>query len=159
MKVLLRHSGQMAFLAKADSNHWLPLDTGPVSGGSNGATSPIELLVIAAAGCVSMDVIFILGKGRHEFSKFDLEVEAARAENHPRRLISLHFHAQVEGPALSSDAVSKALTLSLTKYCSVSLSLDRSITFKASCTVNGVPSEAWNIERNPDIYAQSGLQR
>lgn len=152
MKVLLRHCGQMAFMAKADSNHWLPIDAGPVSGGSNGANSPIELLVLASGGCVSMDVAFILGKGKHEFNKFDLEVEATRAETHPRRLTSIHFHALISGENLPADAVVKALTLSLSKYCSVSLSLDRSITFRASCTVNGVPLEAWNIERNEAIY-------
>ncbi len=152
MKAVLRHTGQMAFLAKADSNHWIPVDAGPVSGGSNGANSPIEMLVLAAGGCVSMDIVFILGKSRHEFTKFDLEVEATRAETHPRRVTSLHFHAQIEGPNLPEDAVMKAMNLSLTKYCSVSLSLDRSIVFHASCTVNGVPHEAWTIERNAAIY-------
>lgn len=152
MKVVLRHTGQMAFLAKADSNHWIPVDTGPVSGGSNGANSPIELLVIAAGGCVSMDIVYILGKARQEFTKFDLELIATRAESHPRRLTSLHFHAQIDGPNLTEDAVIKAMNLSLTKYCSVSLSLDRSIDFHASCTINGLPHEAWTIERNAAIY-------
>lgn len=99
-----------------------------------------------------MDIVFILGKGRHEFTKFDMELEATRAETHPRRLTSLHFHVQIEGPNLSEEAVMKAVNLSLTKYCSVSLSLDRSILFRASCTVNGVPHEEWTIERDAAIY-------
>jgi putative redox protein len=152
LKVLLRHAGQMAFMAKADSNHWVPVDTGPVSGGTNGSSSPIELLVIACGGCVSMDMVFILGKSRKEFTRFEMEVEATRAETHPRRVTSLHFHAQLDGPQLTADAVEKALTLSLTKYCSVSLSLDRSVKFKASYTVNGVPGQEWTVERNLEIY-------
>ncbi|MBK6765760.1 MAG: OsmC family protein [bacterium] len=152
MKALLRHTGQMAFLAKADSNHWVPVDAGPPSGGGNAATAPIELLVIAAGGCVSMDMVHIFGKSRKPFTRFDMEVEATRAETHPRRLLSLHFHAQVEGPEMTPDAIEKAINLSLTKYCSVSLSLDRAVTFHASYTCNGVPGQEWQVERNMELY-------
>lgn len=151
--MLLRHTGQMAFLAKADSNHWVPVDSGPKSGGENGASAPIEMLVMACGGCVSMDVVFILGKSRKEFSRFEIEVEATRAELHPRRVTGLHFHIKADGQNLTTNDVEKAVNLSLTKYCGVSLSLDRSVKFKASCTVNGIPSQEWNIERNPEMYA------
>ncbi len=150
--MLLRHTGQMAFLAKADSNHWVPFDAGPVSGGTNGANSPFEALVLACGGCVSMDMVFILGKSRKTFTRFDMEVQATRAETHPRRLTSLHFHAQLDGQDLTPDSVEKALTLSLTKYCAVSLSLDRSVPFTASFTINGVPGAEWSVERNPSLY-------
>lgn len=153
MKALLRHNGPMAFLAKADSNHWLPIDAGPASGGSNAASSPIELLAIAAAGCVSMDVVHIIGKTRKEFSRFDMEVEADRAETHPRRILSLHFHAQIDGTELTAAEIERALNLSLTKYCSVTLSLDRSVELFASFTLNGVPGQEWQVERNEAIYA------
>lgn len=154
MKALLRHNGQMAFLAKADSNHWLPVDAGPVSGGTNGASSPIELLIIASAGCVSMDVVYILGKARKTFSRFDMEIEATRAETHPRRILSLHFHVQIDGDEIATVDIEKALNLSLSKYCSVTLSLDRSVTIQASYTLNGVPGIEWVVERNLEIYSR-----
>lgn len=153
MKALLRHTGQMAFIAKADSNHWVPVDTGPVSGGGNAASSPIEMLVIAAGGCVSMDMVFIFNKSRKECTRFEMEIEATRAETHPRRILSLHFHVQVEGPDMTPDVIEKALNLSLTKYCSVTLSLDRSVVLRASYTCNGVPGQEWTVERNAEIYA------
>ncbi len=152
MKIVLKHTGQMAFLAKADSNHWVPVDAGPVSGGGNGASAPIEMLVIAAGGCVSMDMAFIFGKSRKPFTRFEMEVEATRAETHPRRITSLHFHAQVEGPEMTPDMIEKALNLSLTKYCSVTLSLDRSVILRASYTCNGQPGVEWEVGRNAEIY-------
>ena len=81
-----------------------------------------------------------------------MEVEATRAETHPRRILSLHFHAQIDGPELTSADVEKALNLSLAKYCSVTLSLDRSVTLFASFTLNGVPGDEWSVDRNSAIY-------
>ncbi|MCB9367027.1 MAG: OsmC family protein [Calditrichaeota bacterium] len=153
MKAELRHTGQMAFVAKANSNHWVPVDAGPLSGGGNAATAPIELLAIAAGGCVSMDMIFIFGKSRKAFTRFEMEVEATRAETYPKRILSLHFHAQVEGEDMTPDTIEKAFTLSLTKYCAVSLSLDRSVKFFCSYTCNGQPGREWEIERLPEHYA------
>lgn len=99
-----------------------------------------------------MDMVFIFGKSRKPFTRFEMEVEANRAETHPRRIISLHFHAQVEGPEMTPDMIEKALNLSLTKYCSVTLSLDRSVVLRASYTCNGQPGVEWEVERNAEIY-------
>lgn len=98
-----------------------------------------------------MDLVFILGKARKSFTRFEMEVEALRAETHPRRIVSLHFHATFAGE-LTGDDITKAMNLSLTKYCSVSLSLDRSVEFKASYTCNGTPGPEWIVPRNLETY-------
>jgi putative redox protein len=153
LKACIKHVEGHTFLAKSDSNHWIPLDTGAPSGGSGAAGDPFQLLVTACGGCVSIDVVDILTKGRKEFSRYELTVEATRAEHAPRILRSLYFHVHLDGEDVPLESVRRAIELSLTKYCSVSLSLDRSVAFTARVTLNGHRSEEWSIPRDASIYS------
>ena len=72
----------------------------------------------------------------------------------PKSCAGFCFHAIVDGPDITLAQVRRALDLSLTRYCSVSLSLDRSIRFKARITLNGVRGETWEIARDEAIYAR-----
>lgn len=152
MKVLLRHSSENTFICKAPSNHWLVLESASSPGGPTSATSPFEALVMAAGGCVSLDSIAIIRKMRKDFTRFDMEVSVERAESHPKRILAIHFHATFAGE-LTGDDIVKALDLSLTKYCSVTLSLDRSVEIKASYTCNGTPGPEWIVPRNLETYS------
>jgi putative redox protein len=89
-----------------------------VDGDSTAGPSPVQMLVIALAGCMSIDIVDILRKGRHSFSAFRASVTSERALEPPRRILnaSLHFHIRGDVPAA---AVERALTLSREKYCSV----------------------------------------
>jgi putative redox protein len=152
LKVCIRHVDGHTFVAKSESNHWIPFDTGAASGGFGAANDPFQLFIIACGGCVSIDVVDILKKSRKEFHLYELDVEATRAENHPRIVRSLNFHARVNGDEITEDLVKRALELSLTKYCSVSQSVDRSVPFKARITLNGKRGETWEIPRDPSLY-------
>jgi putative redox protein len=152
LKVCIRHMDGHTFMAKSDSNHWVPFDTGLPSGGSGAANDPFQLFIIACGGCVSIDVVDILTKGRKEFDLYELNVEASRADHTPKIVRALTFHARVNGENVTEENVRRALELSLTKYCSVSLSLDRSVTFTGRVTLNGHRGESWQIPRNPELY-------
>ena len=152
MKACIRHIEGHTFVAKSDSNHWIPFDTGTASGGSASANDPVQLFIIAAGGCVSIDVLDILKKGRKTFTLYELNLEAVRAETDPKIVRSLCYNVKINGENITEDNVRRAITLSLTKYCSVSLSIDRSVTFKARITLNGMRGQIFEIPRDSSIY-------
>lgn len=103
------------------------------------------------------DVVDILTKGRHDFSGLEMEIEAIRRDTSPNIIRRLEYNVHVNGENLREETVRRAVELSLTKYCPVSLSLDRSTKFFARITLNGTSGEPWEILRNFELYEeQSG---
>ncbi|MBU0509878.1 OsmC family protein [bacterium] len=152
MKAYLRHVEGHTFVAKSDSNHWVPIDTGTASGGTGAANDPFQLFVIGFSGCALVDVADIVKKSRKEAARLEMFVEVTRAETAPKVVRSVEFHLQAEGDPTLGETLRRALELSLTKYCSASLSLDRAITFRGRVTVNGEASDAWDVERKTGEY-------
>lgn len=101
------------------------------SGGSAGP-SPMELLGTALAGCMAVDVGYILNRGRHPFRALTARLVAERAPDQPQRFTSVALHFALQGD-VPSDAVTRAIALSRDKYCSVWHSLrddiDLQVTF------------------------------
>jgi putative redox protein len=97
-----------------------------VDGDSTAGPSPVQLLVIGLAGCMAMDVLDIVRKGRHSLSAFRVTVSGGRAPENPRRLIAVALHFHVHG-AVPANVVERAIALSRDKYCSVWHSLRQDI--------------------------------
>ena len=106
-----------------------------VDGNSAAGPSPVQLLVIALAACMSIDVIDILRKGRHPVTAFRSSLTGDRLPEPPRRLlrVSMHFHVSGEVPP---TAVERAIALSRDKYCSVWHSLRQDITLTTAFDVH-----------------------
>lgn len=94
-----------------------------VDGDSVVATSPIELLLLAAATCSGADVVSILKKQRVVLKSLEVTAQGTRREEHPRRFTELRFHFTIAGAGLDEAKVRRAIDLSLEKYCSVAASL------------------------------------
>ena len=97
-----------------------------VDGDSNAGASPVQMLVIALAGCMSADVVDIIRKGRHELKGFRASIAAQRAPEPPTRVISAQLRFQLAGD-VPAPAVERAIALSRDKYCSVWHSLRQDI--------------------------------
>jgi putative redox protein len=95
---------------------------------STAGPSPMQTLAFSIAGCMAMDVVEILRKGRHEVRALDVAFDGARAESPPHRFTAVTLTFTVHGD-IPGDAVSRAIALSHEKYCSVSNSLRGDITF------------------------------
>jgi putative redox protein len=94
-----------------------------VDGDSTAATSPIELLLLAAATCSASDVVIILQKQRITLESLDISVRGTRRESAPRRFTAIAFHFAVRGEGADEVKVRRAIDLSMEKYCSVVTSL------------------------------------
>lgn len=94
-----------------------------VDGDGAAATSPVELLLLAAATCSAVDVVLILRKQRVTLRALEILVRGTRREAEPRRYTALHFVFTVSGDGADEAKARRAVDLSLEKYCSVVASL------------------------------------
>lgn len=135
MKSTINWAGDLAFNGMTPSGHELKMDAAQEVGGHNTGARPTELLLHSIAGCTGIDIVMILKKMRLEPQSFKMEIEGARAEEHPKRFTDFHIHYILEGD-LPEEKVVRAVELSKDKYCSVAHSLNATI--KATYSINGV---------------------
>jgi putative redox protein len=93
--------------------------------------SPTQALAVSVAGCMAVDVVDILQKGRFELDGVTTRLESERRSEPPRYVtrVTLHFAVTGDVPA---DRVERAIALSRERYCSVLHSLRSDIDFRAS---------------------------
>jgi len=115
-KAVVRWAGDDLYVGTSPSGHSITVDT---KGENKTAPSPVELLMIAVAGCTAVDVVSILQKKRQKITAYRAEISGERREEHPRAFTALHIHHLVYGHDVSEQAVASAIELSDTKYCSV----------------------------------------
>ena len=80
--------------------------------------SPVQTLVFALAGCMGMDVVYILRKGRYDLRGLKVSLVAERAQVDPHRVTAVTIDFTVTG-AVPREQVQRAVDLSHEKYCSV----------------------------------------
>lgn len=122
----------ITFAARAGSNHWVMMDGNPQFGGSNGASTPKELVLMALAGCTASDVVPILKKKRSPVVGFEINVTGKEREEHPKIFTDIHVEYIIYGDGVNPEDVERAIDLSTTKYCSVSAILKASATITHS---------------------------
>lgn len=129
------------FAAKGLSNHWVMMDGSPEFGGSNAASSPKELLLMALAGCTASDVIPILRKKRVPLTDFEIKVTAHDRDEHPRIFTDVHVEYVFYGESILPSDVERAIELSWTKYCSISAILKASVAVTHSYRIEQAAKE------------------
>lgn len=96
---------------------------------------PMELLLVALAGCSGVDISHILKKKRQEVKDIKIEVRGTRRESHPRVYERIDLVYKVYGKNVEEKAVEAALKLSLEKYCSVYAMLSKACNINVSFEV------------------------
>ena len=96
--------------------------------------SPVQALALALAGCMSVDVVHILEKGRQPLRGLRTHLRAERAPEDPHRLVRVDLRFEVSGE-IAPEKVERAIALSREKYCSVWHSLRQDIEFKTAFEV------------------------
>ncbi len=117
MKVSINWLGKMAFEGAGNSGFIQKLDTDVSVGGEDNAARPMEFIALGLAGCTAMDVISILEKKKQPVAGFQVNVDARRAEEHPKVFTEAVIEYQVTGRGVDEVALLRAIELSVEKYC------------------------------------------
>jgi len=117
-RVSLEWRNGMAFEGRASGTPPLQLDADGKTG-----PGPMDMLLLALAGCTASDVVSILEKMRFPVRAMTVDVTGERRAEHPKRYTSIVLRYRVSAPGAPEERVRHAIDLSLGKYCSVSHSL------------------------------------
>jgi putative redox protein len=112
----------------------LNIDANPAIGGEGKGTRPMELLLMGVAGCASIDLGLILKKQKQELTDYEVEVTAERNNDVAKTFKKINLYFVLWGD-LEHNKVERAIELTLTKYCSVALSLDKEIEITNTFTI------------------------
>src|SRR5438477_6818742 len=120
---LERVSGDYGFAVKDALGHTVNIDTSPETGGENFGVRPMQMLLMALAGCSGIDVISILKKQRQEVTGYKMTVKGERESGKEPSLwkdiwVEFHIYGNVD-----EDKAKRAAELSMDKYCSVAATL------------------------------------
>lgn len=94
-----------------------------VDGDNAVAPGPMLTLLLAAAACSGADVVSILEKMRVKLLELRIDASGERREQEPRRYTAIHLDYHMRGEGLDEAKATRAVELSITKYCSVLNSL------------------------------------
>lgn len=123
MQASVKWCGDKTFLGLSNSGHNIVMDG---NGGAH-APSPMEMVLMGAGGCSSVDVVAALEEGMQQVIACEAQLSAERREQAPRLFTRIHIHFVVKGVALDEALVASAVKDSLEKYCSVCLMLGAGI--------------------------------
>jgi putative redox protein len=96
--------------------------------------SPMQALAFALAGCMAMDVVHVIRKGRHDLRGLRADLSGTRAPEEPRRFTAITLHYAITG-TVPEATVERAIQLSKDKYCSVWHSMREDIELKVTFKV------------------------
>ena len=128
VEVELAWDGDLRFRGRAGQNAVV------VDSDGSAGPSPVQALALALAGCMSVDLVHILERGRQPLRGLRARLRAERAPEDPHRLVRVELRFDVTG-AVAPDKVERAIALSREKYCSVWHSLRQDIEFTTSFEV------------------------
>ena len=126
MKITLSTTDSLQhYVAKNEDGHTVNLS------GDGTAAGPMQTVLMAVAGCSTIDIVMILEKMRQGLTKIEVEVEGTRREEIPRIYTQIHLHYKIYGKVKENKA-QQAMDLSLEKYCSVSKMLEKTAAISGS---------------------------
>jgi len=135
MQATVTWKRRMSFEAVADSGHIVPLGTTEEYGGDDDGASPMELVLMALAGCTASDIITIMGKKQQNVTSLEVKVHGERVDDYPRIYKKLFIEYVIGGVDLDPKAVERSVQLSVEKYCSVQAMLKATVPIEHTITI------------------------
>ncbi|MCL9777207.1 OsmC family protein [Vibrio methylphosphonaticus] len=111
------------FLGESQSGHTIVMD----GSGGKSAPSPMEMVLMAAGGCSSVDVVDGLKGANQNVTGCVAKLSAVRRDSAPKIFTEINIHFEVTGEQLDATVVAQVTKDSLEKYCSVCLMLGEGI--------------------------------
>ncbi|MBM7035550.1 OsmC family protein [Vibrio ulleungensis] len=123
MHAKVKWTDGLQFVGQSASGHSIVMD----GSGGKSAPSPMEMVLMAAGGCSSVDVIAGLKADEQKVTDCVAELTTERKESAPRVFTTVHVHFTVTGESLDEACVSRVVKDSLEKFCSVCLMLQGTV--------------------------------
>lgn len=122
MKAEVKWIEDLKFVGKTDKNQEIIM-----ASGDSTYFSPMEMVLMAAGGCSSVDVVDGLKEAGQAVTACTAKLTTERRETAPRIFTQVNIHFEVSGDNLSPEVVAKVAADSLEKYCSVCLMLGKGV--------------------------------
>ncbi|ELJ8443086.1 OsmC family protein [Vibrio cholerae] len=111
------------FIGLSNSGHSIVMD----GNGGASAPSPMEMVLMAAGGCSSVDVVDGMKKAGQKIHGCTAQLSAERRDTAPKLFTQVNIHFVVSGEDLDQEIVAHVTADSLEKYCSVCLMLGKGV--------------------------------
>ena len=144
MKARIQLDQALRLVGTNEKGHETFFDTSLAGGGLDSAGSPMEIVLEALGACMAMDVVPILRKQHKTVTDFSVTLTAQRAETAPKVFTKIEMDIRLVSPDATIRDLGRAIELSQSKYCSVSMMLLASgceIGWLATLVNPGNPSE------------------
>jgi len=89
-----------------------------MDGSADAGPTPVHLLALSLAGCMAIDLVHILTRGRHAVTSLSTTFTGRRSPDDPKRFTHIRLDFALQGHMLP-EHVERAIQLSREKYCSV----------------------------------------
>lgn len=106
-----------------------------LDGSAEASPTPVQMLALSLAGCMAIDLVHILARGRHDVHSLRATFCGERSEEHPRRFTRVHLDFELTGK-MEAEHVERAIDLSREKYCSVWATLRQDIQLVVGFTIS-----------------------
>jgi putative redox protein len=121
-EISAKWQGETSFIARNAAGGTVQMGT--IDG--RPGVGPMQLLLVAIAGCTGDDIVSILQKKQVNLDDFQILVTGKRAVDYPKIWSQIHIAYHIWGRDIKSVDVEKAIDLSINKYCSVGMMLGKS---------------------------------
>jgi len=136
LRATLKQVDGFHLVGKSHSNHWVSMDGSVNSGAEDAGSRPKELLLLALGGCTAFDIHMVLAKRRVKPARFEVDMEADEATEHPMVFTEIRLTYRFEGDVPVAD-LERAIRLSEEKYCSVSAMLRKACPIRWRALLDG----------------------
>jgi len=95
------------------------IDAGPENGGEGNGYRPKALMLSGLAGCAGLDIAHLIPKMKLEVDDFSIDIDGELTDTEPATYKKVTLHFNFFGSNLQPDKLTRAVNLSVDKYCGV----------------------------------------
>ncbi len=111
----------------SDANgHSVLIDSSADLEGKNRGMTPMQLVLGALMGCLSIDIILVLKKQKFSPKTYHIRAQSSKKDGVPSQYEKIHLIISID-KEVDTHKIDRAVKLSLEKYCSVRACLKEEI--------------------------------
>jgi putative redox protein len=120
------YEGDLKFLAENSAGQIIPIEPGPVLGGSGMTPNPIDYLLASLGSCAGIKVLLVLQENRVRPDSLRVTITGTRKETPPTVFERLHLTFFITG-TLDDRTVDDAIHETMTLMCPVAVMIGKAV--------------------------------